>query len=109
MALIISNKGTPEVPTALTAMNSAKSIGSVIEGFLEVLTRVLFSQPHALAGLVGSNAENEAHFLDRWLATASRKYASQAAQNQTINPRHTLCYPKSMQISDVFDCTYSKP
>lgn len=76
MALIVGSKSTPEAPAAFTALNSTKSIGSVIEGFLEVLTRVLFGQPQALRSLVGNNAENEAHFLDRWLVIASRKYVS---------------------------------
>lgn len=71
MALVLSSKQATELPVSVTDRD--RNAGSVFEGFLEVLTRVLFRQPQALAGLVGDDADMEGRLIDRWLLIASRK------------------------------------
>lgn len=70
MAGIVSGKASKDPPVAF-AVGGLRTLGNIIEGFLEVLTRVLFDRPEALPRLLDSPA-TETVFLDRWLAIASR-------------------------------------
>lgn len=54
-------------------IDGARTSGSVVQRFVEVLTRVLFSHPESLAWLLDKDGEAEARFLDRIIFTASRK------------------------------------
>lgn len=54
-------------------IDGARTSGSVVQKFVEVLTRGLFSHPDSLAWLLDKDEKAEARLLDRIIFTASRK------------------------------------
>ena len=72
MAAMVSSKQTVESMAPMGV--GPRTLSNAVEGFLEVLTRVLFNQPGALPLLLRSDVEAEGRFLDRWLSISSRKY-----------------------------------
>ena len=72
MAGVVSSKQTVESIAPMGV--GPRTLSNAVEGFLEVLTRVLFNQPGALPLLLQSDVEAEGRFLDRWLSISSRKY-----------------------------------
>ena len=52
----------------------ASRLGHMAEGFLEVISRLVFRQPQALQSLLGGDPDAEARFIDNWLAIAGTRY-----------------------------------
>ena len=80
MAAVVSSKHTVESIAPMGV--GPRTLSNAVEGFLEVLTRVLFNQPGALPLLLQSDVEAEGRFLDRWLSISPRKYEPCHLQDQ---------------------------
>ena len=66
------------------AVQGALQLQPVLEGFLEVLARLLLKQPHAFAGLLGDSAEVQSRFLDMWLSIAATRYLEELLGSPAI-------------------------
>lgn len=66
MALVVARRQAEAFPAAPGSQN-------LLEGFVEVLARLLFGRPALLQALLDGDLEAERCLLDSWLQIASRR------------------------------------
>jgi len=69
---------------AVPAQGVAVKVVNVMEGFLEVLGRLVLVNPASLSGLVEHDAEAMARFLDKWLVVASARFLEEIIGVKTM-------------------------